>query len=138
MSEKSSVKQEVAAGTSIGAAVLLVAVGVLQVLQGMAAVGSDEVFTVGVEYTYELDLTAWGWIHIALGVVIALVGVALFRAGIWARTLAIVIAALSIVVNFLWLPYAPGWAGLIIVLDVFVIWAVWTWIPSSGWEKPLR
>jgi hypothetical protein len=134
VSEKSSVKQEVAAGTSIGAAVLLVAVGVLQVLQGMAAVGSDEVFTVGVEHTYELDLTAWGWIHIALGVVIALVGVALFRAGIWARTLAIVIAGLSIVVNFLWLPYAPGWAALIIVLGVFVIWAVWTWVPSSGWE----
>ncbi|MFE3289786.1 hypothetical protein [Rhodococcus sp. NPDC059234] len=134
MSEKSSVKQEVAARTSIGAAVLLVVVGVLQVLQGIAAVGNDEIFTVGVDYTYELDLTAWGWIHIALGVVIALVGVALFGAGIWARTLAIVIAGLSIVANFLWLPYSPWWAGLIIALDVVVIWAVWNWIPSSGWE----
>jgi hypothetical protein len=48
--------------------------------------------------------------------------------------LAIVVAALSIVVNFLWLPYAPWWAGLIIALDAVVIWAVWTWIPSSGWD----
>ncbi|WP_027500243.1 DUF7144 family membrane protein [Rhodococcus sp. UNC363MFTsu5.1] len=134
MSEKSSVKQEVAAGASVAAAVLLVTAGVLQVLQGIAAVGNDEVYTVGVDYTYELDLTAWGWIHIVLGVAIALVGVALFSAGIWARTLAIVIAGLSIIANFLWLPYAPGWAGMVIALDVVVIWAVWNWIPSSGWE----
>ncbi|SEM17052.1 DUF7144 family membrane protein [Rhodococcus maanshanensis] len=134
MSEKSSVKQEVAAGASVAAAVLLVTAGVLQVLQGIAAIGNDEVYTVGVDYTYELDLTAWGWIHIVLGVAIALVGVALFGAGIWARTLAIVIAGLSIIANFLWLPYAPAWAVLIIALDVVVIWAVWNWIPSSGWE----
>ncbi|MFC9787657.1 hypothetical protein [Rhodococcus sp. NPDC127528] len=134
MSDQLSHKQQVAAGTSIGAAILLVTVGVLQVLQGIAAVGNDEVFTVGVDYTYELDLTVWGWIHIVLGVVVALVGLALFGAGIWARTLAIVIAGLSIVVNFLWLPYDPAWAGLIIALDVVVIWAIWTWIPSSGWE----
>ncbi|MGW6376780.1 DUF7144 family membrane protein [Rhodococcus sp. NPDC055112] len=134
MSEKSSVKQEVAAGASVGAAVLLVTAGVLQVLQGIAAVGNDAVYTVGVDYTYKLDLSAWGWIHIVLGVAIALVGVALFGAGIWARTLAIVIAGLSIIANFLWLPYAPGWAVLVIALDVVVIWAVWNWIPSSGWE----
>ncbi|MFC9556658.1 hypothetical protein ACFTWF_38210 [Rhodococcus sp. NPDC056960] len=134
MSDRSSVKQEVAAGTSIGAAAILVIVGVLQVLQGIAALGNDEVFVVGVEYTYQFDLTVWGWIHIVLGVVVALVGVALFTGGIWARTLTIVIASLSIVVNFLWLPHYPGWASVIIALDVVVIWAVLTWIPSSGWE----
>ncbi|MFZ2175664.1 MAG: hypothetical protein WAW17_16825 [Rhodococcus sp. (in: high G+C Gram-positive bacteria)] len=134
MSENSSVKQEVAAGTSIGAAVMLVTVGVLQLLQGIAAVANDEVFVVGIEYTYKFDFTAWGWIHIVLGVLVALVGLALFTGGIWARTMAVVIAALSILVNFLWLPYYPGWAILIIALDVVVIWAVSTWNPDPGWD----
>ena len=34
---------------------------------------------------------------------------------------------ISIVLQFLWLPYYPLWAILIIALDVVVIWAVSTW-----------
>ena len=132
MADKSSVRQEIAADTVIAAAVMLVTIGVLHILQGIAAVGNDDVFVVVADYTYEFDLTVWGWIHIVLGVVIALVGVALFSGGIWARTLTVVIAAASIVVNFLWMPHYPGWAILIIALDVVAIWAVFSWIPSSG------
>jgi hypothetical protein len=109
-----------------------VTVGGLQVLQGIAAVANDDGFVLGIEYTYKFDLTVWGWIHIVLGVVIALVGLALFTGGIWARTLAVVIAAVSIIVNFLWPPYYPGWSILIIALDAVVIWAIFTWIPDTA------
>jgi hypothetical protein len=37
---------------------------------------------------------------------------------------AIILAVLSAIANFLWLPYYPFWSLLIITLDVFVIWAV--------------
>ena len=131
MSEDTSVKQKVAAGTSMGAAILLVTVGVLQVLQGIAAVAKDEVFVVGINYTYKFDLTAWGWIHIGLGVVLAVVGVFLFTGATWARVTAMIVAALSILANFLWLPHYPWWSILIIALDAFVIWAVATWKPES-------
>jgi hypothetical protein len=43
---------------------------------------------------------------------------------VWARTVAVIVAALSIIANFLWLPYYPWWSLLIIVVDLFVIWAV--------------
>ena len=33
--------------------------------------------------------------------------------------------------RFLWLPYYPAWAILIIVLDLIVIWAVATWKPND-------
>jgi hypothetical protein len=36
----------------------------------------------------------------------------------------IVLAALSAVANFLFLPYCPVWSVLIIALNVFVIWAL--------------
>ncbi|MFC9787139.1 hypothetical protein [Rhodococcus sp. NPDC127528] len=132
MSENnSSVKSQVAAGTSIGAAILLVTVGVLQVLQGIAAVAKDDVFVVGVSYTYKFDLTSWGWIHIVLGALIVLVGLALFTGASWARICAIGLAALSLIANFLWLPYYPWWSVLIIALDIVVIWAVSTWKPDE-------
>ncbi|WP_416062428.1 hypothetical protein [Rhodococcus indonesiensis] len=129
MSQDTSVKQGVAAGTSIGAAIILTTIGILQIFQGIAAVAEDELFVVGIEYTYKFDFTTWGWIHIVLGAVIALVGLALFTGATWARVAAIVLAALSILANFMWLPYYPWWSILIIALDVVVIWAVSTWNP---------
>ncbi|QIX48321.1 MULTISPECIES: hypothetical protein [Rhodococcus] len=123
------VKQGIAAGTSIGAAIILTTVGILQLLQGIAAVAEDELFVVGQEYTFKFDFTAWGWVHIVAGAVVILVGIALLTGATWARVAAIVIAALSILLNFMWLPYYPWWSILIIALDVVVIWAVSTWNP---------
>ncbi|WP_454197084.1 DUF7144 family membrane protein [Nocardia sp. Marseille-Q1738] len=130
MSENASVKQGIAAGTSLGAAIILVTVGLLQLFQGIAAVAEDEVFVVGVEYVYKFDFTTWGWIHIVLGVLMTAVGFGLFTGAGWARIAAVVIAAISILANFLWLPYYPWWSVLIIALDIVVIWAVTTWKPE--------
>lgn len=124
-------RQGIAAGTSIGAAVLLFTVAVVSILQGLSAVANDELIIVGVEYVYEFDTTAWGWVHIVLGVVLAICAVGLMTGSAWGRGAAIVIAALSIIANFLWLPYYPAWSILIIALDVVVIWAVATWRPSG-------
>ena len=46
------------------------------------------------------------------------------RGQVWARTVAVIAACLSMIANFLWLPYYPWWALLIIAFDAFVIWAV--------------
>ncbi|MDT2009985.1 hypothetical protein FXW78_51545 [Rhodococcus opacus] len=130
MSEQASTKQDFAAGTSLGAAVIMVTVGIIQFFQGIAAVAENEMFVVGVEYVYKFDLTTWGWIHIVLGALVAIVGLALFTGAGWARVSAIIVAAISILANFLWLPYYPWWSVLIIALDVVVIWAVSTWNPE--------
>jgi hypothetical protein len=134
VTDKSTDRQKIAADAMIGAAILLVTIGILHIAQGIAAIGNDAVVTAGTEYTYEFDLTVWGWIHIVLGLLIALVGGALFRGGLWARTLTVTIAAASIVVNFLWLPHYPAWAILVIALDTVMIWAVMTAIPNSDWH----
>jgi hypothetical protein len=116
----------------MAAAVIMVTVGIIQLFQGIAAVAEDEVFVSGINYVYEFDLTTWGWIHILLGVLVAIVGLALFTGAGWARVSAIIVAAISIVANFLWLPYYPVWSLLIIALDVVIIWAVSTWNPDRG------
>ncbi|MEU5840703.1 hypothetical protein [Rhodococcus sp. NPDC047139] len=129
--EDMSLEQGFAAGTSVGAAIIMILIGVLQFLQGIAAVAEDEVFVRGQEYLFQFDLTTWGWIHIVVGAVVAIVGIALITGATWARVAAIIIAALSILVNFVWLPYYPGWAIAIIALDVVVIWAISTWNPRA-------
>ncbi|RVW04552.1 DUF7144 family membrane protein [Rhodococcus spongiicola] len=124
--------QGFAAGASLAAAVILVTVGILQILQGISALIKDDVFVVGPDYIYQFDLTAWGWIHLIIGAVVVLVGLALMTGAMWARVAAIAIAALSIIANFLWIPWYPLWSILIIALDVVVIWAVATWKPQTA------
>ncbi|MET3953155.1 cytochrome c oxidase subunit IV [Rhodococcus sp. OAS809] len=131
------VRQGFAIGTTLVAAALLLVAGIVALLQGVAAIAENEMFVVGIEYTYRFDLTTWGWIHLILGIIAVLVSFGLFGGMAWARGMAFVIAALSIVANFLWMPYYPVWAIVIISLDVAVIWAVATWRPGTDrWAPP--
>ncbi|MEU2257875.1 hypothetical protein [Nocardia xishanensis] len=123
------VRQGIAAGTSIGAAILLLTVGVLQIFEGISAVVKDDLFVVGPEYVYQFDISTWGWIHIVLGVVLVICSIGLMTGSTWGKVAAIVIAALAIILNFLSLPYYPYWSILIIALSIVVIWAVSTWRP---------
>jgi hypothetical protein len=125
--EEHRVQQGFAAGATIGAAVLLLTGGIIALLQGISAVANDDLFVVGPEYVYQLDLSTWGWIHIVLSIVAIAVAIGMFTGAAWARVSAIIIASLSIILNFLWLPYYPWWSILVIAIDIVIIWAVATW-----------
>jgi hypothetical protein len=108
----------------IFAAAVLLTVGVFQILEGIVALANDQFYVVGREYTFEFDVTTWGWIHLLIGIILALVGGFLLTGSVWARWAGIVIAVLSMVSNFMWLPYYPFWAIVIIALNMAVIWAL--------------
>ena len=113
-----------ASGLALFAGVMMVVSGVFQFFEGIVAVADDSFFLSTENYTFEIDVTAWGWIHLIAGVIVAFAGAALFRGSVWARTVAVVLACVSILANFLWLPYYPFWSITVIALNVFVIWAV--------------
>jgi hypothetical protein len=113
-----------AVGLIAFAGILMVMIGIFHVIQGLVALVNDDFYVVGEEYVFEFDLTTWGWIHLIAGVIVAFAGAGLFRGAVWARTVAVVLACVSIVANFLWLPYYPFWSITVIALGIFVIWAV--------------
>lgn len=129
--ETSPAKQGVAAGTTFAAAILLFVAAFVSLFQGIAAVAKDDLFVVGVQYVYKMDLTSWGWIHIAIGVLGLAVAVGMMMGAEWARMVGMVFAGISIVANFLWLPEYPLWAIIVIAIDVVVIWALATWDPAE-------
>lgn len=135
MARRSGSGEAWATGGVVFAATTLVMVGVWQVIMGIAAIGNDELFVVGRDYTYEIDTTAWGWIHLILGALALLAGVYLFtNAPLWARAVGIGIAALSAINQFIFLPYYPLWALTVIALDVFVIWS----LATVGSKEPVE
>ncbi|MEV7520511.1 hypothetical protein [Streptomyces sp. NPDC091371] len=119
-------------GGTVFAAVLLLVTGILAIFQAIAAIAKDDVYARIGSYVFEFDLTTWGWIHLVIGVIVALTGVGLFAGSELARGAGIAIAGLSVIVNFMWLPYQPWWSIIIIAIDVFIIWSLCTrWTPTA-------
>ena len=85
---------------------------------------NDNFYLATREYLFQFDITTWGWIHLILGIVVALAGVGLLAGRTWARVVGITLAVLSAIANFTFIPHYPLWALLVIALDVFVIWAL--------------
>ena len=113
-----------AVGFIMFAAILMIMIGVFQALQGIIAIFENEFYLATRNYTFQFDATTWGWIHLLLGLLVAFAGYGLLSGKTWARLVAITLAALSATANFLFIPYYPFWALLLVTLDIFVIWAI--------------
>ena len=112
-----------AVGVTVFAAILMIMGGIMQAMQGIVALANDTFFVVGEEYVFEFDVTTWGWVHLVLGLVVAFAGIGLFQGATWARVVAILVASVSILVNFMWMPFYPVWSLTLMTFAVFVIWA---------------
>jgi hypothetical protein len=115
-----------AEGLGIFAGAALLTVGVFQFLEGVAAAAKDDVFVRTTNYVFSFDLTTWGWIHIVVGILLAIVGGAILAGQRWALVAGVVLAILSALMNFVWLPYYPAWAIIVIAFDIAVVWALST------------
>jgi len=113
-----------AVGATAAAAIILIIGGVCHAMQGFVGIATNEFYVTTQKWIFQFDVTTWGWIHVIVGVVAVLAGIGLFTGAVWARAVAVLVAAISILINFAWLPYYPVWSILIIAFDVFVIWAV--------------
>jgi len=111
-------------GISIFAGVLLATLASFEILQGLSAVLKDDVFVVGLNYAYEVDVTTWGWVHMILGAIGVAVGIGILMGQLWANSAGIGFAVLSALAQFAFMPYYPFWSMAIIAMNILVIWAL--------------
>jgi hypothetical protein len=116
-----------ASGLTVFAAALMVVTGIWQIFVGIAALVRDAVYVATPQYIYSFDLTAWGWVHLILGVLVTVTGFGVISGQTWARVVGILLVGLSLIANFMFLPHYPVWSLIIIALDVAVIWALATY-----------
>jgi hypothetical protein len=128
MAQYDSVERPRVSGWAIGgitfAASMLILIGMFEAVDGLVAIFNDDFFVRTQNYTFDLDVTAWGWIHLILGVLLVFTGWGLFSERPWASVVAIFLAMLSAIANFFFIPYYPFWAILVIALDIWVIWSL--------------
>ncbi|MEU0986084.1 MULTISPECIES: hypothetical protein [unclassified Streptomyces] len=121
-----------AVGGVVFAGILMICNGVLAILQGISAIAKDDVYTRVGDYVYKINLTGWGWIHLVLGVCLLITGWGVLSNQSWARYTGIFFASISLIAQFLFLPYLPIWAVIMIAIDVFIIWALATYHPDES------
>ncbi|HET9152568.1 MAG TPA: hypothetical protein VFN85_00465 [Solirubrobacterales bacterium] len=117
-------------GWTVFAGVLLLIVGSLDALYGLAAILNNEVVIVGGQGVMIADITTWGWIHFILGSLVAATGLGLFAGAEMARIAAVFFVAVNAVAQIVWFPAAPLWAFLMIILDVTIIYQL-----TARWEE---
>jgi|SRR5215207_3322744 len=111
-------------GWAIFAGTLLALIGVANFIYGLFAVVENEVLVDAEDGLIVLDLTGWGLLMMAFGVVQLLVAFGLFAGNSVARVVAIVIAGLHLVQQIATLSAYPVWSVLMVALDVMVIYAL--------------
>jgi len=107
------------------AGVMMLMLGVFHAIEGLVALFQDDYFMVARSgLTIHVDYTVWGWVHLLGGILVAAAGLAVFAGKVWARSLGVVIALVSAVVNLGFLAAYPIWSTIMIAVDILVIWAL--------------
>ena len=112
-------------GLVVFAAFMMWLLGFFQAIAGFAAIVNPDYYKTATARLLLVDsYTAWGWIHLLLGVLIFAAGIGVMTGNVLARTVGVVLAGLSALSALAFSAAAPAWALLVIVLDVFVIYAL--------------
>jgi hypothetical protein len=112
-------------GWVLFASAMMFLLGSFQAVQGLVAIFDDGFYHVTDSgLVVEVDYTAWGWTHLLLGVLIILCGLGVLTGNIVARTVGVLLAGLSAIVNLAFIEAYPIWSVMIIAIDVVVIYAL--------------
>ncbi|MBP9821043.1 hypothetical protein KBC85_02785 [Candidatus Saccharibacteria bacterium] len=106
------------------AGMLAIVMGILQAIVGIVALFKNTVYAIGPENVWVLDYTTWGWVHLLWGAFLILVGGAILSGKTWGRVFGVILASISVIANFLFIPIYPFWSIIMVVVGVLVIFAL--------------
>jgi len=107
------------------AGVTMVVLGAFHLMQGLVALfGGPQIVARWADPLLDLDPTAWGWLHVLFGGVVVVAGLCVFAGQAWARGVGVLIASVSMLVNFGFMGDDPIRSVLMIALAVVVVMAL--------------
>jgi hypothetical protein len=112
-------------GWIIFAAVFMITIGAINIIQGLAALFRDDAYwetARGNVVTF--NVTTWGWFSLIFGVLLILVGVLLMQGSTFARVMGIVLVSLNLINQFGWASFYPFWAIIVVGIDIVILYAL--------------
>jgi hypothetical protein len=117
------------------AAIVMLILAGIDVIQGLIALFEDEYYVVSGSGFLVVDLTAWGWALVIWGALLALAAFGLMAAKGWARWVTIILVSLNIFaqLGFLGNSQFPLWSLTALALNIVVLYALTArWNESVG------
>ena len=111
-------------GWTAFAATMMVLLGSFHAIQGLVALFNSDYYVNSNRLVIHVDYTAWGWVHLLAGLIVAAAGVCLFLGQLWARVVGVILAMISAIINVGFLTAVPIWSLMMIALDVTIILAL--------------
>jgi hypothetical protein len=107
------------------AAFLMILNGALQAMQGFAALVNPDYYHVTSNgLAVHIDYSAWGWIHLIIGIALFASGMGVLSGRMIARIVGVVFVGLNALTSLIFIEAAPGWGIIMITVDVLVIYSL--------------
>ncbi len=106
------------------AGIFMIIEAIFQLIAGTVALVNDQLYVLGVERLWIVDVTTWGWIHLFIGAILLFAGGAVMAGKMWGRVVGVLVAALALIANFAFIPVYPIWSVLMVVVSTLVIYAL--------------
>jgi hypothetical protein len=111
-------------GWIVFAGTMMLIAGSFNVIQSLVALADDKFYVATKDHLITFDLTQWGWIHLIMGILLVLIGLALFKESMWAIIAGIIIVSINLISQFAFMSAYPVWSIVAIAVDVFILWAL--------------
>lgn len=109
------------------AGIVLLGAGAYNGLSGIAALSDDDTLAAQAqEVLFGIDLTAWGWFWLIVGILQLLAGILILGRNVWGLYLGVVFASLSAVMTVFVMFTFPLWAIAVLALDFLVLYGLLT------------
>jgi hypothetical protein len=105
------------------AGVLLMLIGGINFIMGIAAIGNAHFFTANAHYVAG-SLNTWGWVVLCIGVLQWLVSLGVFLKNQFARWTGVLVLAGNSIVQLMMMPAYPFWSLSIFALDILAIYGL--------------
>jgi len=110
-------------GWVVFAGVLLLMLGTLNFIEGLAAIGNAHFFVANTHYIAG-SLNTWGWVVLCIGVLQWAIGFGVFIKNQLSRWAGVVVLCANAIAQLLMMPAYPWWSLCIFALDVLAIYGL--------------
>jgi hypothetical protein len=110
-------------GWLLFAGIMLMLVGVLNVIYGIAAIAKSSFFVANSHYIIS-NLSTWGWVTLIIGAIQIGAAYSIWRGDQFGRWIGILFAGLSAIAALLSIPAYPFWSLAIFAIDVLIIYGL--------------
>ena|ERR1051325_4755922 len=108
------------------AGILLLILGTLNTIEGIAAISKAHFFVRDTNYIFG-SLNSWGWVVLIIGIAQLLVGLGVMAKNQFARWTGVAVLGLNAIAQLLFIPAYPFWSLALFSVDILAIYGLVTY-----------